>query len=45
MLAVAGGVWGTGRGESHFLVVPGFPLGPGRNSWGLVWDTNVHEVR
>ena len=31
MLA-AGGVWGTGRGESHFLVAPGFPLGPGCNS-------------
>ena len=27
----AGGVWGTGRGKSHFLK-PGFPLGPGHNS-------------
>ena len=31
MLA-AGGVWGTGRGEFHFHVAPGFPLGPGRNN-------------
>ena len=30
MLA-AGGVWRMGRGESHSLVAPGFPLGPGNN--------------
>ena len=41
----AGGVWGTGRGESHVHVAPGFPLGPGHNNWGLVRDLNVHEVR
>ena len=26
----AGGAWRTGRGESHFHVAPGIPLGRGR---------------
>ena len=30
----AGGAWRMGRGESHFHVVPGLPLGPGHNNWG-----------
>ena len=25
----AAGAWGVGRGEPHFHVAPGFPLGPG----------------
>ena len=34
-----------GGREVFSLVAPGFPLGPGRNNRGLVWDLNVHEVR